>query len=677
MPKKSENADTLIKEINKKHKEVLDEIEKRPSENWIKIKRWINQENVESLSCEDVQLRAIIINTIYCFFKKELILEKKSLLKRYLHTILNNFNNLPNEEIIILISHLKKCIYTGDKNDKSELEDLIIKIKQLGLLNKIKPQVIEFDAEGKGFVVDRPGKLARKTYNYETVSQTNTVIEINKMHYKVFSRYENEAQLTKDIREAALLRSILSREKIGIKYERSLEILFQSIELEEFKEVIRRKICDFKNQNTNIILSTYKQPKIFQLPKFLDIQNKYLPNFLLIINFSNLERLIKEVQIISDNIYILMPILADIKNFYCEWKISCDLFKSFQIEVDNFKKTFNQESIINYLEIMMSLIEEKKLKLDGTNFGISYQSVDLCIKNLVVNSLIEKFNIIKLKYSMENFLNDQKKEIKNYIARHFQMHCDVYSKKRTKFSLFKLFLIKMKKVILNFFCVSFFITNKKNLEFLTSKCDFYNLNFFLFESIYDEVNLKIKWWKCFVYRINPFFLISSSFKKSLSEQLFLYIVNCKFTKIIESSTANKMSTDREKIIKCADALFLIQSILDQAKITNIKCSADFYGYENKISSPKSKKQVIDFLEKAEILTELSKVISTLSQNIKFSMQEFSKLFHITLENMKKLEENPEKDNFFLNHITNGRCIFQLSKNTRSEGIVPNVTALKA
>ena len=122
------------------------------------------------------------------------------------------------------------------------------------------------------------------------------------------------------------------------------------------------------------------------------------------------QKLMKKAQIVSDNIYTLIPMLDDIKNFYCEWGINYDLFKNFYIEIDNFSRTFSKKSIANYLEKMICLIEEKKLKLDENNFDRAYQISDVCIKNLAENSVIEKINKLKLDLSIENFLNLQKNQ---------------------------------------------------------------------------------------------------------------------------------------------------------------------------------------------------------------------------------------------------------------------------
>ncbi|WP_342220043.1 hypothetical protein [Rickettsiella endosymbiont of Miltochrista miniata] len=689
MPNKSENPEIksiVIEKIVKKIKEIFDLIKNQTTSECLQqIEDWLKQIKPEALT-NDISHFSGMLDIIFFYLHAEFSKEKKAQIEYYLGIVLNNFNQLQPKKIVILITSLNKYIHADDVAElerlNSELTPFTNKFSlELKLRKKIKPRIIDFDNEGKGFVVEKTRKLVKEICTNETVNQTNPDINLNQMHYKIFSCYENESQLSKDIREAVLLRSFLSKEKIGIKYERSIEIIFQSIELEEFKEIIRKRIYEFKTQDPNIILSEYKKPKTFQLPKFLDIQNKYLDNFLLLINFSNLEKLIKEVQIISDNIYTLMPVLDDIKNFYCEWGINYDLFKNFYVEVENFNRTFNQKFISNYVEMMMRLIEEKKLKLDENNLDEFYQISDICLKKLSENSLIEEINSLKLTLSIENFLNNQKKEIKNYFDKQFHARLDVYSNKLTNISLFKSFLIKMKELILNFFSVSFFINNINNLGLLAPKFDISNLNNFFFERIHNEFNLKIKWWHFLGYRMNPLFLLSLSFKKNLSEQLFLYIVNYKFTQIIEFfefSTANRMSTDTKKNIECVDTLFLIQSILEKAEIGNTKGLTNFYGNKTNISSPKSRKQVIELLEKAETFIALSKMISTLNQNIRSVAQKLSKLFNITLENMKKLEENQEKDNLLLSHVTNGKCIFQLSKNTRvEEDIASNTITLKA
>jgi hypothetical protein len=45
--------------------------------------------------------------------------------------------------------------------------------------------------------------------------------------------------------------------------------------------------------------------------------------------------------------------------------------------------------------------------------------------------------------------------------------------------------------------------------------------------------------------------------------------------------------------------------------------------------------------------------------------------------MKKLEENQEKNNLLLSHVTKGKSLFQLPKTIRVEDIAPKTITLKA
>ena len=71
------------------------------------------------------------------------------------------------------------------------------------------------------------------------------------------------------------------------------------------------------------------------------------------------------------------------------------------------------------------------------------------------------------------------------------------------------------------------------------------------------------------------------------------------------------------------------------------------------------------------------MISTLNEKIEPLMKEFFKLLDKTLENMKKLEENQEKNNLLLSHVTKGKSLFQLPKTIRVEDIAPKTITLKA
>ena len=122
---------------------------------------------------------------------------------------------------------------------------------------------------------------------------------------------------------------------------------------------------------------------------------------------------------------------------------------------------------------------------------------------------------------------------------------------------------------------------------------------------------------------------------------------------------------------------MIQSILKDAKIGNTKDLTNFYGSQNNIFFPKSRKQIAELLKGPETFIDLSKMISTLNEKIEPLMQEFFKLLDKTLENMKKLEENQEKNNLLLSHVTKGKSLFQLPKTIRVEDIAPKTITLKA
>ncbi|MCH9754848.1 MAG: hypothetical protein K0U11_03235, partial [Gammaproteobacteria bacterium] len=145
------NNAIIIDKILEKNKKIIDRLEKKDSsENLQQIANWIKQFKSESLLRTDIAILAVIIDTVYFYFKSKFSREKQILIEGYLNFIINNFNHLPNEEILTFISSLKKYIYTADENDKSELENFMIKntskIKKIGLRRRVKPQIIEFDA---------------------------------------------------------------------------------------------------------------------------------------------------------------------------------------------------------------------------------------------------------------------------------------------------------------------------------------------------------------------------------------------------------------------------------------------------------------------------------------------------------------------------------------------------
>lgn len=649
----------LIEKIKKQSKEISDKIGNDASFKGSKlILHWLNQGKSELFS-RDVPLLAFIVNTMHVFFERKINKEEAVLKKIYFPTIIKNLKILNKEQILSLIAPLNEYINTRSSEHKFEFEKNVSELEKnvpdfFQIKKKKKTRVIEFNENGKGFVVEKHENLIIDSSEKVDI-ESNRKASINIMHDETFLLVESQTQLTREVREAVILRDILKKEKREYNYERSALDVFNAINFEEFKGVIRKEIYTFKSPESNIKRAVNKEPRFFKLPNFSGLQNRYLTNFLSLINFSNFEELIKKAKIISGHIDKLTPVLEKVKLFYSKWGVKEDLFAFFDKEVLKFNQTFCKEKIINYLEMTICLIEEGKINLDGLVFDCAYKTSDVYIENLP-ETLIEGINKFTLNFSVENFLKNQKELIKKYLDNNFQLNSD---ESLNNASLLKVYLVKIKKSILNFFNVSFFLYNKENLEYLAAKLSISSPDASLFDRIHLKFISGIKWWQFFVYKINPFFLFKVDFKTRLSNQLFLHVVSNAFSQIINSFESNEFSTVNRDHNNCVDDLFFIRSILEDSKIGNLKSLIN--KDKNNSLLLMSRKEIDIFFEKNEMLASLLEVISTLNKNLEFSRKEFPKLIGATLENMKALEINKEKANFSLCHTAKAKKLFNLQE----------------
>lgn len=149
MPMKSEiseNDGRLIEGIQKQSKEIIDEIEKCPSESLDKIKYWINQINLKDLSSQAIQFRATIIDTIHCYSKKKSNETNTNLIEDCLCNLLSNLDQLPNDKILAIVPYLKAYIKNCNADAEYELEKFIGKlapsINRFSLFSDISKQIV-------------------------------------------------------------------------------------------------------------------------------------------------------------------------------------------------------------------------------------------------------------------------------------------------------------------------------------------------------------------------------------------------------------------------------------------------------------------------------------------------------------------------------------------------------
>lgn len=694
----------IIKKIDKQCKGIIEKITScQTSNNLHQIEVWIRQQIKSEPKADNIQILAILIDTIYHFFKEASDIDKTRLIERCLADLINNWSNFSPEKIQEIICQLKVYIKTDDTEAQAALKEFIDKssgsinfliviskklvsscqksLSNFSIINKSElnntypaielatdagsaptplfnasfpetignnstkykkknnTRLIMFDKNGEGYV-------ANKKYNF--VSKKNESVE----SYKFVYQNQTQSQLTIDIYEGYLFINFLRKNEIN--FEKDIKSLFKSFALEEFKYIIFKRIYDFKAQNSKNFFSEYYKTNFFLLPSFLDIQSEYLDNFLLLINFLTLEKLAKKSETIANNINTLFPILDDIVEFYSEWDVN-HKFHEFLLLRNNFKTNFNKKTFVHYLEHMICLIETNKLELDKISLNFHFEVSNMKLKKLSEN-VKTKINELKSSLSIDQFLKKQQEAIQLYFNKNFQINLDNFDL-NTNLVAFKLFVIKLYKFMLNFFCINFFINYISNLDFFKSKLDLLNLELDCLspEKINDEFTSKLNWLTLLKNGINPFFLLYKPYKKNLSEKLFLYMVNIKFLNAIEINF--DIGAFPNKKHKLLNDLRLIQICLENAKIGSISDLDCFYEKKN-INIQKIGEQIIQLLNDNEAFKEYLKALINLDQNTQVLNEEFSMLCDTTQKNIiNSWEAQINKD--LSKHIRKGYHFFKL------------------
>jgi hypothetical protein len=319
---------------------------------------------------------------------------------------------------------------------------------------------------------------------------------------------------------------------------------------------------------------------------------------------------------------------------------------------------------VRYLENVFFLFEENKLKLDKICPNFHYEVSELTLKNVSENIKME-INKLTSDLSVNRFIEKQQEAIQCYFDKHLQINLDNFQT-NTSFLVFKLFLIKIYDFILNLFNINFFISNINNLYFFSLKYNLLDLELdcVSLDRIYKEFTLKLNWLEFLKSGINPFFLASISFKKNLSEKLFLYIVNRKFLHVIKYDfSAESFSNNRRKL---ANDLLLIRLSLENAKIGTINDLICFYE-KNNINLEKIGEPIIKLLNENKAFKEYLEAMETLIQNTQSLDNEFSVLCKTTQENIVNLGKTQMNDRFS-QYVSKGNCLFKLPQTTQA---IPN------
>ena len=385
----------LIQQLEKQKHTIIEEISNRPSENLLVIRDWINKIDLKSPSI-NISLIATTIDTIFFYIKNEFITEKASLVEQVV-TILITGSNLQEQEIYDIVPHLKEYAKNIDTDSDKELKKFIDKsggsTKYIfpRQKKKLKPRVIEFDEDGKGY----------EFFNWHRCFLDNINLEI--VYPKKIKRKLLQEQVLKEeleclgkieIDEKSYLNSL--KRKIKIKEfdffaskedkdtrQRNIE---QKIENTK-KERNRQKISKLFLPDKLRILKTieiYKKTCVSQsvnikLPFFETSKDSLLTAFLKTVNYEKFQQLIIFSEHILISINKIRETLEKIDKFSEDLGVFSDYVRILDDCYRKIKENFSRENIGKFLENALILFEQKTLAFDNKYCLLNKQEKRTCI----------------------------------------------------------------------------------------------------------------------------------------------------------------------------------------------------------------------------------------------------------------------------------------------------------
>ncbi len=537
---------------------------------------------------------------------------------------------------------------------------------------RIKPRIIDFDDKGVGFTVSLPPKSIDKEHPHAIFnrlkeakySDNSITAEINvalkekkteinpeelilleefkrlgKINLAEIGRSSNRSlvkeyslEIKNELLYAKLWRKIESIEKSGKiradkikkrKFAKKLAINEERKQaLKCLLSPIKNEIEKFNTKKNNAVNTTY-----FNLPHF-EVSNN---DFLDYISFKDFEKLMSEAKEIFSSIKEITTILNEIDDF--SYKLGFDKIypEYFNQEIINFNKTFNKASIVSFFKNAIQLFEEYKLNPSKVNRVISCKSSNKFEK--ITFRSQGRLDYFIYSNRLESIIKNGKIEIEAYLNEYLNKDIlfnekIIENKLYRDSSLPKLFFEKIKKFMANFLR-NYFVSRKSKVSFL-SLLKKNGLDTLAFNSVNDFV-LKLKWWHLIFYGINPFCLYKKGFKKKLSEQLFLALIEEDFKKVINSLEGTTHQATR---IKCTDEL---------SAIINRLRSLDGSDGDNIGKKSKSRHEIIDELEK-DIIKELPEKLFTLKKQANLSLNRFSELSNLSKRAIETLAQAEEARN---------------------------------
>ena len=270
----------LIQKAEKQKHTIIDEISNRPSENLFVIRDWIKKIDLKSPSI-NISLITTFIDRTFFYITNKFNTEKAGFIEKVLLNLIKNWHNLQEQKIFDNLSSLKAYAKNNDANSDTELKKSLAPVfKDIfpRQKKKLKPRIIEFDEEGKGY----------EFFNWYRCFLDNINLEI--VYPKKIKR--------KLLREKLFKQELECLGKIEIDEESYLNNLKRKIKIYEYDLFVDKEDEDARQRNIEQKIENTKKDRNRQ-----KISKLFLPDKL---------RILKTIEIykktfVSQSVNIKLP----------------------------------------------------------------------------------------------------------------------------------------------------------------------------------------------------------------------------------------------------------------------------------------------------------------------------------------------------------------------------------
>lgn len=620
----------LIQKSEKQKHTIIDEISNRPSENLLVIRDWIKKIDLKSPSI-NISLITTFIDRTFFYITNKFNTEKAGFIEKVLLNLIKNWHNLQEQKIFDNLSSLKAYAKNNDANSDTELKKSLAPVfKDIfpRQKKKLKPRIIEFDEEGKGY----------EFFNWYRCFLDNINLEI--VYSKKIKRKLLQEKLFKQELEC-LGKIEIDEESYSNNLKRKIKIyeydLFVDKEDEDARQRnIEQKIEKTKEDRNLQEISKLLLPDILRILKPIDIYKKtlfsqavsikppmfetskdgFLTAFLKTVDYENFQQLIRVSEHILISIDKIKETLVKIDKFSQDLGVFSGHGRVLNDCYRKIKETFSRESIGNFLEDALILFEQKALFFDNK----------YCLLN--IQPPLKKEIVFLKPANLDEFISNNNaqqvfKLLSEDVSAFFQDNADFtlirnsYLQKSTN----------IRNKLFNYFSGNYHFFNESHKNKFV-KIFLSNIQEeFTFEFIRNKIT-KVKWWHFIFMGISPALVFKKGFKERLSEKLYLKLLEEKFKKIAEKFVPNVENIDKLYAIK-DDINFFKNKIPDH--LINL----------NSLNILDSRQSIVDELKKQKEIKKLLYNVLILSNQADSCIDEFNNLKIACSTESAKILENAE------------------------------------